>query len=180
MSNGLTNGYHTPSEEESDVPLVNNEPETSYSVRETLQNIDSDRMTIRRPENNENRTRENTRLNGTVKWFNAKAGYGFVTRHDTGEDIFVHFTGIARKNPRHIFKSMGDGELVEFNILATNVTGPGGCPLRGNPYVSYLPIRRSDSFAAGDQGSVMMPPRHISQQMNMRMSRIPRWNGTYH
>ena len=34
-------------------------------------------------------TRESSRLTGTVKWFNAKFGYGFITRHDTHEDVFV-------------------------------------------------------------------------------------------
>lgn len=68
-------------------------------------------------------SREASRLLGTVKWFNAKAGYGFITRQDNGEDVFVHLSGIARQNPRHAFKSLGDGEIVEFNTMATNVTG---------------------------------------------------------
>lgn len=68
-------------------------------------------------------SREASRLMGTVKWFNAKAGYGFITRQDNGEDVFVHLSGIARQNPRHAFKSLGDGEVVEFNTMATNVTG---------------------------------------------------------
>lgn len=75
--------------------------------------------------NREKRSREASRLIGTVKWFNAKVGYGFITRHDTGEDVFVHFTAITRKNPRHSMKSLGDGEIVEFNIMAANVTAPG-------------------------------------------------------
>lgn len=75
--------------------------------------------------NREKRSREASRLVGTVKWFNAKVGYGFITRHDTGEDVFVHFTAITRKNPRHSMKSLGDGEIVEFNIMAANVTAPG-------------------------------------------------------
>lgn len=75
--------------------------------------------------NREKRSRESSRLIGTVKWFNAKVGYGFITRHDTGEDVFVHFTAITRKNPRHSMKSLGDGEIVEFNIMAANVTAPG-------------------------------------------------------
>lgn len=75
--------------------------------------------------NQEKRSRESSRLIGTVKWFNAKVGYGFITRHDTGEDVFVHFTAITRKNPRHSMKSLGDGEIVEFNIMAANVTAPG-------------------------------------------------------
>lgn len=127
--------------------------------------------------NTERSSRESSRLEGTVKWFNAKNGYGFITRSDNGEDVFVHFSGIARKNPRHAMKSLGDGEIVEFNIMGTNVTGPGGRPVRGNPYVSYIPVRRNDSFAAGDP--VMFAPtvpRYIRGPMDYGNSRIPRWN----
>lgn len=117
------------------------------------------------------RSRERSRLVGTVKWFNAKNGYGFVTRNDNGEDVFVHFSGISRKNPHHTLKSLGDGETVEFNIIATNVTGPAGRPVRGNPYVSHIPLRRYDSFASGDP-----IPLHVHRHNYYDdRSRIPRW-----
>lgn len=106
-------------------------------------------------------SRASSRLVGTVKWFNAKAGYGFITRSDNDEDVFVHFSGIARKNPWHTMKSLGDGEIVEFNIMATYVTGINGRPVRGNPYVSHIPIRRTDSYASGDQTSNRRLPRGI-------------------
>ncbi|CRL00474.1 CLUMA_CG013736, isoform A [Clunio marinus] len=119
-------------------------------------------------------SREASRILGTVKWFNAKNGYGFITRDDTGEDVFVHFTGISRKNPAHLIKSLGDGEAVEFNILATNVTAPGRRPVRGNPYVSYIPVRRTDSYASGDPG--MFSSNRYRRSLDMGNSRIPRWN----
>lgn len=152
-------------------PILNGHLSNSHSESsESVQAIEE----IELPDNGNRTSRENSLLTGTVKWFNAKAGYGFVTRHDTGDDIFVHFSGIARKNPRHSMKSLGDGELVEFNLTATNVTGPGGRPVRGNPYVSQLPVRRNDSFASGDPA--MFPPtqRYIST-MNTGNSRIPRF-----
>lgn len=125
---------------------------------------------------NAQNSRESSRLVGAVKWFNAKNGYGFITRQDNGEDVFVHFSGIARKNPRHFMKSLGDGELVEFNIMATNVTGPLGRPVRGNPYVSFIPIRRTDSFASGDP--VMLPHQNYQyvHRPALGNSRIPRWS----
>ena len=48
---------------------------------------------------------------GKVKWFNAKKGYGFITR-DQGEDIFVHFRNIKGQGRR----SLSDGERVSFVV----------------------------------------------------------------
>ncbi len=62
--------------------------------------------------------------NGTVKWFNAQKGFGFITNSATGEDVFVHFSGIAAEG----FKSLEEGQNVTFDITkgargmqATNV-----------------------------------------------------------
>lgn len=95
-------------------------PETSELENEEEGEVKTEVMETR-----VKRSREASRLMGTVKWFNAKVGYGFITRHDTGEDVFVHFSAITKKNPRHSMKSLGDGEVVEFNIMASSVTAPG-------------------------------------------------------
>ena len=62
--------------------------------------------------------------NGTVKWFNAEKGYGFISRED-GDDVFVHFSAIEMDG----FKTLEEGQTVEFEIVegekgpqATNVT----------------------------------------------------------
>ncbi len=48
---------------------------------------------------------------GTVKWFNAKKGYGFIS-DEQGSDIFVHFSALNMDG----FKELKDGEQVEFEV----------------------------------------------------------------
>ncbi|WP_089750921.1 MULTISPECIES: cold shock domain-containing protein [unclassified Candidatus Frackibacter] len=54
-------------------------------------------------------------LTGTVKWFDAKKGYGFIERED-GDDVFVHFSAIEDEG----FKTLEDGESVEFEIVESD------------------------------------------------------------
>jgi cold shock protein len=61
---------------------------------------------------------------GTVKWFNASKGFGFIQRM-TGEDVFVHYSAIQADG----YKSLNEGQAVEFEVTrgpkglqATNVT----------------------------------------------------------
>jgi CspA family cold shock protein len=51
---------------------------------------------------------------GTVKWFNAEKGYGFISRAE-GDDVFVHFSEIQGSG----YKSLEEGQGVEFDV------GPG-------------------------------------------------------
>ena len=50
-------------------------------------------------------------LQGTVKWFNNKRGWGFIVKED-GEDIFVHYSAIKGEG----FKSLTEGQRVQFEI----------------------------------------------------------------
>ncbi|MFB9758551.1 cold-shock protein [Ectobacillus funiculus] len=52
---------------------------------------------------------------GTVKWFNAEKGYGFITV-EGGEDIFVHFSAIQTDG----FKTLEEGQRVSFDITEGN------------------------------------------------------------
>ena len=52
---------------------------------------------------------------GTVKWFNAEKGFGFIERED-GDDVFVHFSAIQGDG----FKTLEEGQTVEFEITQGN------------------------------------------------------------
>jgi CspA family cold shock protein len=57
------------------------------------------------------------REKGTVKWFNAAKGFGFIQR-ESGEDVFVHFSAIQSEG----YRSLDEGSNVEFEVL----NGPKG------------------------------------------------------
>ncbi len=56
-------------------------------------------------------------MNGTVKWFNADKGFGFISQ-ESGEDVFVHFSSIESEG----YKSLDEGQSVEFEVT----DGPKG------------------------------------------------------
>ena len=55
---------------------------------------------------------------GTVKWFNAEKGFGFIAQDDGGADVFVHYSAIQS----HGYRSLDENQRVEFEITQ----GPKG------------------------------------------------------
>jgi CspA family cold shock protein len=55
---------------------------------------------------------------GTVKWFSAEKGFGFITPEDGSADVFVHFSAIAGEG----YKNLEEGQKVEFEVTQ----GPKG------------------------------------------------------
>lgn len=70
--------------------------------------------------------KEDNMSKGTVKWFNADKGFGFITPEDGGKDLFVHHSEIRAGGG---YATLNDGQAVEFEVgqgqkgpCATNVT----------------------------------------------------------
>jgi cold shock protein len=62
--------------------------------------------------------KERTMAQGTVKWFNAEKGYGFISTDNGGGDVFVHFTAIQAEG----YRSLEENQRVEFEVAR----GPKG------------------------------------------------------
>ncbi|XP_021933968.1 protein lin-28 homolog isoform X3 [Zootermopsis nevadensis] len=92
---------------------------------------------------------------GRCKWFNVAKGWGFITPHDGGQDVFVHQSVIQMSG----FRSLGDEEDVEFEckvsdkgLEATCVTGPEGSDCNGSHRrpVSKKRFRRIRCYNCGE------------------------------
>ena len=111
------------------------------------------------------------RLVGQVKWFNNKAGYGFITVNDgeySGKDIFIHYSTIRVTNSQ--YKYLVQGEYVEFEVekssstthefQATAITGIKGgklmCEMRalGRQDQESQPVRRYNTRPDNGDGFV--------------------------
>lgn len=63
---------------------------------------------------------------GTVKWFNAEKGFGFISPDDGGADVFAHFSAIAGDG----YRSLDENQKVEFDVTQ-GPKGPQASNIRG-------------------------------------------------
>ena len=73
---------------------------------------------------------------GTVKWFNAEKGFGFIAQEDGGDDVFVHYSAIQSQG----YKSLDENQKVEFDVTQ----GPKG-PQAENVRASLNPDHRRET-----------------------------------
>lgn len=114
-------------------------------------------------------------ITGKVKWFNNKAGYGFITVSDEGEyfnhDIFTHYTAIKVTNSQ--YKYLVQGEYVQFDLVksssgpheykAMSVTGIKGGELMCETR-SFSRPTRDDDFVAVKQKRHRNAPHSAKKQ----------------
>ena len=119
-------------------------------------------------------TTSEERLIGRVKWFNNKAGYGFVTVTDgaqSGSDIFVHHTAIGVSSQQ--YKYLVQGEYIEFSITATQNSAHAFqassiCGIKGGKLMcetrNEFKIARNSYKTTDAQPSTVVEPVKMPQQ----------------
>ena len=137
------------------------------------------------PTTKRRRQQKGPRIAGTVKWYNVKAAYGFITRDDTGDEVFIHRSAIVRYHSKKAIPSVGDGEAVEFFVIstkkgdrATYVSAPNWTRVKGSPYapdrrrrrrrrptVPRQPAEMSPSLV--QQQQVVDPPLRVGDQLRL-------------
>ena len=134
------------------------------------------------------------RLVGRVKWFNNKAGYGFITVTDgerSGSDVFIHHSAIQVENQQ--YKYLVQGEYVEFDLVkttatehewqASNVNGIKGGKLMCETRHEYKIARSTYRVEKGDEVPVVATPRQqraprdTTTTPTPRQQRVPRARG---
>ena len=99
------------------------------------------------------------RLFGQVKWFNTKAGYGFITvcnGEHTGKDIFVHYSSILVENSQ--YKYLVQGEYVEFSLVKST-----------NDKYEFHAV----DVSGINRGSIMCETRKVSSETHVPKHRHP-------
>ena len=105
-------------------------------------------------------------MNGTVKWFNAEKGYGFISNDDGGEDVFVHFSSIMIDG----FKTLAEGQKVTFETEPDLREMDFGAfemhsyeELKEDPaYLAWITGDNESNVAPGGESGVMMQERVLN------------------
>ena len=84
-------------------------------------------------------------MNGTVKWFNSRKGYGFISSED-GTDVFVHFSAVTGKEDE--YKTLRENDKVEFEVTE----GDKG-PQANNVVVTEKAPRQPRQNKGGNRGN---------------------------
>lgn len=133
-------------------------------------------------------TPSSERFVGRVKWFNNKAGYGFITVTDgsrSGSDIFIHHSAIEVENQQ--YKYLVQGEYVEFELVrttstdhewqASNVNGINGGKLMCETRREYKLARTAYRVVKGDETVEASSQRPLREVATPRQQRPPRARG---
>jgi cold shock protein len=80
---------------------------------------------IKTPRSGSTGSKDRVMAVGTVKWFNAEKGFGFITPDDGGADVFAHFSAIAASG----YRTLDENQRVEFEI-AQGQKGPQAANIR--------------------------------------------------
>jgi cold shock CspA family protein len=131
---------------------------------------------------------QSERLLGQVKWFNNKAGYGFITVNEgehSGKDIFIHYSTIRTTNSQ--YKYLIQGEYVEFNLVksttenheyqAVDISGIKGGPLmcetrRVNKVNENYSDRPRRQYKTVDDNRVQRPTNDDGEYQVVRRRRV--------
>jgi CspA family cold shock protein len=91
----------------------------STAADDLLQNIDANLSARERIRSNTRFTKGLSMATGTVKWFNAQKGYGFIQPDDGGKDVFVHISAVERAG----LYNLNEGQKVSFDVVKSPKNG---------------------------------------------------------
>ena len=126
---------------------------------------------------------------GSVKWFNNKSGFGFITSSDgehAGKDIFVHYSAV--KVSKNQFRYLVQGEYVEFDVVkatgdskhefqADNISGIKGGSLMCEVQFANRPVKPEGGSAA--DGFVKVQPKRKMRTADSDESKTPKKPSSY-
>ena len=102
---------------------------------------------------------------GTVKWFNASKGYGFIQRQ-SGEDVFVHFSAIQAEG----YKSLSEGQAVEFEVRK----GPKGLQAENVTSLKPAPVATHTDWPEFETGKTRVILTRVKPRQKVNLG-DPRW-----